>query len=84
MLTLLCVVAVATTLLVFSCFALYLSFCRFVVRATKGTAGLRDVAVAMRAFAALPLPRSRSRSCCTHASASAASSSAAATGGSTT
>jgi hypothetical protein len=43
------------------CFLAYLRFCRFVVIKTGSTAGLRDVAVAMRAFAALPLPRSRSK-----------------------
>lgn len=49
----------ALTLLL--CFSAYLRFCRFVVNKTGGTEGLRDVAVAMRAFAALPLPRSRSK-----------------------
>ncbi len=51
----------AIALTCFACFLAYLRFCRFVVRETGGTAGLRDVAVAMRAFAALPLPRSRGK-----------------------
>ena len=59
MLILVAVGLLALTL--FACFLAYLRFCRFVVMKTGSTAGLRDVAVAMRAFAALPLPRSRSR-----------------------
>ena len=55
------VLAALGVLAVVLCFLAYLRFCRFVVRETKETAGLRDVAVAMRAFGALPLPRSRSR-----------------------
>lgn len=42
-------------------FALYLVFCAFVVIRTGGTAGLRDVAVAIRAFASIESLNSRSR-----------------------
>ena|ERR1700722_1366003 len=45
-------------------FALYLAFCVFVVIRTGGTSGLRDVAIAIRAFAGLrslsPLSRLKS------------------------
>jgi hypothetical protein len=42
-------------------FTLYLIFCAFIVVRTGGTAGLRDVAVAVRAFASVWSPGSRSR-----------------------
>ena len=42
-------------------FTLYLVFCAFVVIRTGGTAGLRDVAVAIRAFASIESLSSRSR-----------------------
>jgi hypothetical protein len=35
------------------CFVAYLVFCAFVIVRTGSTAGLRDVAVAMRAFGAI-------------------------------
>jgi hypothetical protein len=49
-------VAVALVLLGLSatfCFVAYLVFCAFVIVRTGSTAGLRDVAVAMRAFGAI-------------------------------
>jgi hypothetical protein len=42
-------------------FALFLIFCAFVVVRTGGTTGLRDVAVAVRAFASVWSPGSRNR-----------------------
>ena len=42
-------------------FALYLAFCAFVVVRTGGTSGLRDVAVAVRAFASVGSLSSRYR-----------------------
>jgi hypothetical protein len=42
-------------------FALFLIFCAFVVVRTGGTAGLRDVAVAVRAFASVWSLGSRNR-----------------------
>ena len=61
MLTLLLVVSVvAASLRVITCFLLYVRLMRFVVTETGSTEGLKDVAVAMRAFRALPWPRSRS------------------------
>jgi hypothetical protein len=41
-------------------FALYLAFCAFIVIRTGGTSGLRDVAVAIRAFASVANMNSRS------------------------
>ena len=42
-------------------FALYLAFCAFVVVRTGGTSGLRDVAIAVRAFASVGSLSSRWR-----------------------
>jgi hypothetical protein len=42
-------------------FALYLAFCVFVVVRTGGTSGLRDVAIAIRAFASVGSLSSRRR-----------------------
>lgn len=42
------------SIFVFLSLCVYLRFCRFVVTQTGGSEGLRDVAVAMRAFATLP------------------------------
>lgn len=57
MLTLLVVLSLIAALSIPICFISYLRFQRFVVIQTGSTEGLKDVAVAMRAFAALPLPR---------------------------
>jgi hypothetical protein len=43
------------------CFALFLAFCAFVVIRTGSTAGLRDFAVAVRAFGSVLSFRSRGR-----------------------
>lgn len=42
------VIAASAALVV--CFFAYLAMCAFIVMRTNGTAGLRDLAVAMRAF----------------------------------
>jgi hypothetical protein len=52
------VIAVAVIAAV--CFVAYLLFCRFVVNKTGTTDGLRDVAMAMRAYRA-PLPSRNTR-----------------------
>ena len=46
-------VAAATVVGVVAAFVCYLLFCAFVVARTGGTAGLRDVAIAVRAFASV-------------------------------
>jgi len=45
----------------FAAFALFLAFCAFIVIRTGGTAGLRDFAVAVRAFGSVWSLRGRGR-----------------------
>ena len=51
---------IAVSIIAALCFVAFLLFCRFVVNKTGNTEGLKDVAIAMRAYK-VPLPSRRGK-----------------------